>query len=101
MSRITIRFDEDADSNLWAEIQSIPPGQRTAQLKRVLEAGFRLRGVDVLQRLDELERRMAEWESGIRTAQAPSPAPLKPAAGPAGTPPGWKESLTQLGAFED
>jgi len=40
---ITIRFDDDTDSELPAAIQAIPPGQRNAQLKRVLEFGFRLR----------------------------------------------------------
>lgn len=101
MSRITIRFDEDIDSDLWAAIQSILPGQRNAQLKRVLEVGFRLRGNDVLQRLETLERRMAEYEAGLRTTPASNPPSPPAVTGPAGTPPSWKESLAALGVYDD
>lgn len=100
MSRITIRFDDVVDGSLWAEIQSIPPGQRNAQLKRVLAVGFTLRGNDVLQRLETLERRMAEYEAGQRTTAGAMPA--SPAtSGPTGTPPSWKESLAALGVYDD
>lgn len=98
MARITIRFDDETDSQLWAAIQSIPPGQRNAQMKRLLEFGFRLREGDVLQRLETLERRMTGWESGMRMVPAPTARP-EPAS--AGTPPSWKESLAALGVYDD
>ena len=101
MSRITVRFDDETDSELWAAIQSIPPGQRNAHLKRLLEFGFRLREGDVLQRLETLERRMAEYEAGLRTTPAPNPTSSPAGTGPAGTPPRWKESLAALGVYDD
>ncbi len=101
MPQITIRIDETADAELWAAIRAIPAGQRTARLKRILETGFRIGGAGILERLEDLERRMSEWESGLRTTPVPSPVPLTSAAGPVPTPPGWKESLANFGAFDD
>ena len=100
MPQITIRIDEATDAELWAAIQAIPLGQRTARLKRILETGFRVNAADILQRLNALERRMDAWEAGIHP-QAPSVAPLPEVTGPALTPPGWKDSLAKLGAFND
>lgn len=97
MARITIRIDEVADTALWVAIQTIPTGQRNAQLKRILADGFRLGDAEVLQRLDALEQRMAAWEAGT---PASAPSSLASATCPA-TPPSWKESLAQLGAFDD
>ena len=101
MPQITIRIDEAADAELWAAIRAIPAGQRTARLKRILAIGFRIGDAEILQRLEALERRMAEWESGTRTPQPPSPAPMASTPDPALTPPGWKDSLAKLGAFND
>lgn len=99
MRQISIRFHDEHDAVLWAAIQAIPPGRRNTQLKQMLAAA--LSRDEVLQRLEALERRLAEWESGNGPIPAPSPAPLTSAPDPALTPPGWKESLAQFGAFED
>lgn len=103
MGQITIRFDEHKDTALWAAIQAIPSGQRTAHLKRLLETGLRMGQRDVLQRLDDLERRLAAWEQGGAPPQSLHPAPQAPATkdSPVTIPPGWKDSLAQLGAFDE
>ena len=101
MPQITIRIDEATDAELWAAIRAIPVGQRTARLKRILETGFGVNTADILQRLNALERRMDAWEAGIHTPQAPSVASQPEVTGPALTPPGWKDSLAKLGAFND
>ena len=101
MRQLSIRFDDERDAALWAAIQAIPPGRRNAQLKQMLAAAFGMGSAEVLQRLDALERRMDSWAAGTPAPQVSGPAPLTEAAGPPGTPPGWKESLAALGVYDD
>lgn len=103
MAQITIRFDEHKETALWGAIQAIPSGQRTAQVKRLLEAGLRVGEQDVFHRLADLERRMAAWEQAGVPPQPPHSGPQAPATkdSPPAIPPGWKDSLAQLGAFDE
>jgi hypothetical protein len=99
--QLTVRFDPDADAPLWAAIQAIAPGQRNAQVKRLLAAALGLDESGLAVRLAALEQRVAALEAGTRSAALPGP--LEPAVPPPtpAAPPGWKASLAQLGVFEE
>ena len=98
MPQFTLRYDTKEDKAVWAAIQAIEPGQRSARLKQMIAAGLGL-GDDVLTRLTALETRMAQVETRMASGLAPDSPPPIPSSNTAGQ--GFLAGLKKIGALDD